>query len=75
MAFDEVLTETSRLCRVLEAMAAAGFPMQRIDDHEPGFRSGGGPARRSPSRRTVRSAPRSRVRTKAGTVPGCRNTN
>lgn len=35
MAFDEVLTETSRLCRVLEAMATAGFPMQRIDDHEP----------------------------------------
>jgi hypothetical protein len=35
MAFDEVLTETSRLCRVLEAMATAGFPMERIDDHEP----------------------------------------
>ena len=35
MAFDEVLTETSRLCRVLEAMATAGFAMQRIDDREP----------------------------------------
>jgi hypothetical protein len=35
MAFDEVLTEPSRLCGVLEVMAAAGFAMQRIDDHEP----------------------------------------
>jgi len=35
MAFDEVLTEPSRLGRVLEAVATAGFPMQRIDDHEP----------------------------------------
>jgi hypothetical protein len=35
MAFDEVLTEPSRLSRVLDAMATAGFPMQRIDDHEP----------------------------------------
>jgi hypothetical protein len=35
MAFDEVLTESSRLCRVLDAMATAGFPMQRIDDSEP----------------------------------------
>ncbi len=35
MAFDKVLTEPSRLCGVLEVMATAGFPMQRIDDREP----------------------------------------
>ncbi len=34
-AIDEVLTEPSRLCSVLDAMATAGFPMERIDDHEP----------------------------------------